>query len=143
LSGALFVAVFRPGGGSGRMMLLGLGSASIGLTVFGLSTSLPLSCVALAVLGASQVAYYATTNTLIQILVSPRLRGRVLSLYILTSLGVVPFGNLLAGTIAERFGAPLALAAGGTTTLLILVLVAMTFPVLRNLRPDSGLPRIR
>jgi MFS family permease len=138
LSGALFVAVLRPGGGSGRFMLLGLGAASIGLIVFGLSTWLPLSCVALAALGASQVAYYATTNTLIQILVSPRLRGRVLSLYILTSLGLIPFGNLVAGAIAEQFGAPIALAGGGSATLVILVAVAIAFPQLRRLRLDNS-----
>jgi MFS family permease len=137
LSGAIFVAVTRPGGGSGRLALVGLGSASIGLIVFGLSTSLPLSCVALAALGGSQVAYYATTNTLIQVLVSPRLRGRVLSLYVLTSLGVIPFGNLIAGAVAERFGAPLALAGGGTVTLLILAAVAIAFPELRRVRPEN------
>jgi MFS family permease len=137
LSGALGVAFLRPGGGSGRLMLAGLGSASVGLIVFGLSTWLPLSCIALAVLGASQVAYYATTNTLIQVLVAPRLRGRVLSLYILTSLGVIPFGNLLAGAIAERFGSPLALAGGGTATLFILIVVAISFPALRQVRPDQ------
>ncbi len=138
LSGALLVAILRPSGGSGRLMMIGLGSASVGLIVFGLSTWLPLSCVALAALGASQVAYYATTNTLIQVLVSPRLRGRVLSLYILTSLGVIPFGNLLAGAIAERFGPPLALAGGGTATLIILVIVAVNFPVLRGLRAEHA-----
>ena len=139
LSGALFVAFLRPKGGSGRFMLAGLGSASIGLIVFGLSTWLPLSCLALAALGASQVAYYATTNTLIQVLVAPRLRGRVLSLYIMTSLGVIPFGNLLAGAVAETFGAPLALAGGGSATLAILVVVAFAFPVLRKLRPEQEL----
>jgi MFS family permease len=138
LSGALLVAILRPSGGSGRLMMVGLGSASVGLIVFGLSPWLPLSCVALAALGASQVAYYATTNTLIQVLVSPRLRGRVLSLYILTSLGVIPFGNLLAGAIAEEFGPPLALAGGGTVTLIILVLVAINFPVLRGLRAEQA-----
>jgi MFS family permease len=138
LSGALLVAILRPSGGSGRLMMLGLGSASVGLIVFGLSPWLPLSCVALAALGASQVAYYATTNTLIQVLVSPRLRGRVLSLYILTSLGVIPFGNLLAGAIAEEFGPPLALAGGGTVTLIILVIVAINFPVLRGLRAEQA-----
>ena len=135
LSGALIVAILRPSGGSGRLMMVGLACASVGLIVFGLSTWLPLSCVALAALGGSQVAYYATTNTLIQVLVSPRLRGRVLSLYIMTSLGVIPFGNLLAGAIAESFGPPLALAGGGTATLIILALVAINFPVLRSLRP--------
>ena len=135
LSGALLVAVLRPGGGSGRLMLAGLASASIGLIVFGLSTWLPLSCIALAALGGSQVAYYATTNTLIQVLVSPRLRGRVLSLYVMTSLGLIPFGNLMAGAIAEQFGAPLALAGGGTVTLILLAIVAIAFPALRRVTP--------
>jgi len=141
LAGALLVAGLRPGGGSGRLMLLGLGLASAGLIVFGLSTWVPLSCIALAILGGSQVAYYATTNTLIQVLVAPRLRGRVLSLYILTSLGVIPFGNLVAGAIAERFGAALALVGGGSATLIILALVAIAFPALRRVRPEHAIAR--
>jgi MFS family permease len=141
LSGALLVAGFRPGGGSGRLLIIGLAAASCGLIVFGLSTWVPLSCVALAILGGSQVAYYATTNTLIQILVAPRLRGRVLSLYILTSLGVIPFGNLVAGAIAERFGAALALVGGGTATLIILAMVAVAFPALRRVRPEQASAR--
>jgi MFS family permease len=141
LSGALLVAGFRPGGGSGRLLIIGLASASCGLIVFGLSTWVPLSCVALAILGGSQVAYYATTNTLIQVLVAPRLRGRVLSLYIMTSLGVIPFGNLLAGAIAERFGAPLALVGGGSATLVILAAVAAAFPALRRVRPEHAIAR--
>jgi MFS family permease len=141
LSGALLVAGFRPGGGSGRLLIIGLAAASCGLIVFGLSTWVPLSCVALAILGGSQVAYYATTNTLIQILVAPRLRGRVLSLYILTSLGVIPFGNLVAGAIAERFGAALALVGGGTATLIILAMVAVAFPALRRVRPEQASTR--
>ena len=67
------------------------------------------------------------------------LRGRVLSLYILASLGVIPFGNLLAGAVAETFGAPLALAGGGSATLAILIAVAIAFPVLRGLRPEREL----
>jgi MFS family permease len=141
LSGALLVAGFRPGGGSGRLLIIGLAAASCGLIVFGLSTWVPLSCVALAILGGSQVAYYATTNTLIQVLVAPRLRGRVLSLYILTSLGVIPFGNLVAGAIAERFGAALALVGGGTATLIILAMVAIAFPTLRRVRPEHAIAR--
>ena len=93
LVGALGAALLRPGGGSGRLLLGGLSVASLALIVFALSTWLPLSMLALAVLGGSQVAYYATTNTLIQVLVPGRLRGRVLSLYILTSWGAVPVGQ--------------------------------------------------
>ena len=134
LVGALGVAVLRPGGGSGRLLIAGLAIGSLALVVFGTSTWLPLSIAALAVLGACQVAYYATTNTLLQILVPGRLRGRVLSLYILTSWGCIPIGNLLAGAVAERFGAMVALAGGGIITLVVLAVVVVAYPPLRAVR---------
>jgi MFS family permease len=116
-------------------MLVGLAALSLSLVVFALSRWLPLSLTALAALGACQVAYYATANTLIQILVPGRLRGRVLSLYILTSLGIIPFGNLLAGAVAERWGATVALAGGGVLTVVIVAVVWLAFPALRTLDP--------
>lgn len=134
LTGSLTVAIVRPSGGSGRLLVLGLAVASVALIGYGSSTSVPLSLALLAVLGAAQVAYYATTNTLLQILVPGRLRGRVLSLYILTSFGAIPIGNLAAGALAEGFGAPLALAGGGVLTLLVLALIVAAYPPLRHLR---------
>jgi MFS family permease len=141
LTGALSVAVLRPSGGSGALLLLGLTVSSTALIVFAVSRWLPLSLVALAVLGAAQVAYYATTNTLIQILVPARLRGRVMSLYILTSLGVIPFGNLLAGLVAQQFGPTMALAGGGLLTLVAVGAVAIAFPDLRRLRAEAFIAR--
>jgi MFS family permease len=100
----------------------------------------PLSCVALAILGASQVAYYSTTNTLLQTRVPSRMRGRVHSLYVLTSIGLLPLGNLVAGAIAERVGVPPVLAAGGVATLAIMVIAAVLRPEIRRLRPGAGAP---
>jgi MFS family permease len=137
LGGALSVAVLRPSGGSGMLVLAGLTVSSTALIAFAVSRWLPGSLLALAVLGAAQVAYYATTNTLIQVLVPARLRGRVMSLYILTSLGVIPIGNLLAGLVAQRFGATVALAGGGALTLLAVVGVVIAVPGLRTLRAEA------
>ena len=72
------------------------------LTTFAVSRSLPLSMVALLLIGMFQVQFYSTTNTLIQVLVPARLRGRVLSLYLLTSIGLIPIANLVGGAIAEH-----------------------------------------
>jgi len=137
LSGALGVAVLRPSGGTGNLLLAGLTVSSSALIAFAVSRWLPLSLVALAVLGAAQVAYYTTTSTLIQVLVPPRLRGRVSSLYVLTSLGVIPFGNLLAGFVAERFDATVALAGGGFATLLVVAWVVVRFPEIRRVEAGS------
>ncbi|MEW5992565.1 MAG: MFS transporter [Chloroflexota bacterium] len=134
LTGALLMASRRPSGGSGRLVLAGLASMSISLATFALSTSVILSCAALAVLGASQVAYYSTTNTLLQVRVPSRLRGRVASLYVLTSIGLIPLGNLVAGAVAERVTVPPVLAAGGLASLAIAVTAALVRPEIRRLR---------
>jgi MFS family permease len=97
-----------------------------------------VSVLALGVLGACQVAYYATTNTLLQMLVPGRLRGRVLSLYILTSWGAIPIGNLLAGAVAERYGAPVALAGGGLITLAVAIATLVFYRPLRAVHADPA-----
>jgi len=140
LTGALGVALLRPGGGSGLLAVGGLSVASVALIVFAVSTMLPLSLLALAVLGACQVVYYATTNTLLQVLVPGRLRGRVLSLYILTSWGAIPIGNLAVGVVAERLGAPVALAAGGLVTLACALATVVFYRPLRVVRADAPRP---
>jgi MFS family permease len=132
--GAMSIAAFRPSGGSGRLVLGGLGIVGVALTTFAVSRSLPLSMLALALLGMFQVSFYSTTNTLIQVLVPSRLRGRVLSLYLLTSIGLIPIGNLVAGTIAERFGVEVVLAAGGLITVAVVAVVAFAEPEVARLR---------
>ena len=132
--GAMSIAAFRPSGGSGRLVLGGLGIVGVALATFAVSRSLPLSMLALALLGTFQVSFYSTTNTLIQVLVPSRLRGRVLSLYLLTSIGLIPIGNLVAGAIAERLGVEVVLAAGGLITVAVVALVAFAEPEVARLR---------
>ncbi|MEI7744661.1 MAG: MFS transporter [Chloroflexota bacterium] len=138
LTGALGLATLRPSGGSGRSLIVALVVGSLAEVVFAASRFVPLSIAALAVLGGCQVIYYATTNTLLQVLVPGRLRGRVMSLYILSSWGLIPFGNLLAGVVAERATPTLALAGGSLLTLLAAVGVALLVPELRRLEAGSG-----
>lgn len=138
LAGALGLAALRPSGGSGRSLLLALAIGSVAEAVFALSRFVPLSVVALAVLGCCQVVYYTTTNTLLQVLVPARLRGRVMSLYILTSWGLIPVGNLLAGVVAERLSATAALVGGGVVTLTAVVVVTLAVPELRRVAAGAA-----
>ncbi len=133
LAGALVMAARRPSGGSGHLLLAGLTLISLSMFVFATSRVVPLSMLALALLGASQVAYYSTTNTLIQMRVPPRLRGRVHSLYVLASIGVLPIGNVVAGAIAETTGVPAVLAVGALITLAAAGAAALWRPALRQL----------
>ncbi|HEY2887518.1 MAG TPA: MFS transporter [Candidatus Limnocylindrales bacterium] len=137
LAGAMAVALRRRAGANGRTLAIGLSLMSLSVAVFALSRIELLTCVALAVLGASQVAYYTSTNTLIQLLSPGRLRGRIMSIYVLTSIGISPIGSLLAGGVAEVIGAPLTLAAGGVLTIQALLVVAWWYPELWQLHVEG------
>ena len=137
LIGALSLASMRPSGGSGRLILGALCVVGASLVVFAVSRSLPLSMLALALIGGFQVNFYSTTNTLIQVLVPARLRGRVLSLYMLTSIGLIPVANLAGGALAEVFGVEVVLATGGVITVAIGLATALVEPRVGRLRAAS------
>jgi MFS family permease len=74
----------------------------------------------------------ALNSTLLQTLVPDEFRGRVMSVYMLT-WGLMPLGTLPSGLIAEHFGAPLAIGVGGAISALVVVVVALRRPVLREM----------
>lgn len=96
-----------------------------GVTAFALSTHLHLSYVFLFCLGFAIVTSVAVTNTLLQKLVTDVMRGRVMSMFILSFIGTMPIGNIIAGSASHRFGAPLTLAVGGV--IISLFAAAMIF----------------
>ena len=83
--------------------------------------------------GFAIVTSVAVTNTLLQKLVTDEMRGRVMSMFILTFIGTMPIGNLIGGAVSQRFGAPLALSAGGAAIVVYVTLVALSNPRLREL----------
>jgi len=91
-----------------RNLLVGLLASGVGLGVFAWSTWLPLSLAMGFLAGFGLIVYVASTNTLLQLTTEDRFRGRVMSLYTLMFVGTAPFGALAAGTLAQRWGAPVA-----------------------------------
>jgi MFS family permease len=91
-----------------RQLLLGLTASGIGMGVFAWSRALPLSLAMGLLSGFGLILYVASTNVLLQMTTEDRFRGRVMSLYTLLFVGTAPLGALLAGGIAQRFGAPVA-----------------------------------
>jgi MFS family permease len=68
--------------------------------------------------GMSMVTFFALGNTLLQQLVTDEMRGRVMSMWLLTFIGTTPFASLLSGAAADRFGPRPTLAACGLVVLL-------------------------
>ena len=104
----------------------------LGVVMFALSQQLMLSLLALLLMGMSGVGAFAMTNMMIQQLVTDEMRGRVMSMLILTFVGSLPFSNLLAGAAATRFGAPHTLAVGGFLIMIFTVFVTLFSKRLRE-----------
>lgn len=126
LVGALGLAAFSRTKGRGRLVMVAGIAFSLGLAAFSLSRSFILSLALLPLVGWSMVSQTATINTLLQTTVPDGLRGRVMSLFTFVFMGMMPFGSLLGGSLAQRFGAPAALRAGAAVCLGTVVLIFWT-----------------
>jgi predicted MFS family arabinose efflux permease len=93
------------------------------ISVFGLSKSVRLSEAVLILVGASMMAVFATVNSLVQLITTNEMRGRVMSVYNFAFRGGMPMGNLVTGWLVPIFTAPVVLGVNG----LLLVLVAAYF----------------
>jgi predicted MFS family arabinose efflux permease len=106
-------------------MLICLGAAISG---FSLSKSLPLSYTMLVLVGASMMAVFATVTSLVQLITTNEMRGRVMSVYNCAFRGGMPMGNLVSGWLVPMFTAPIVLGVNG----LLLVLVALYFLLIQR-----------
>jgi MFS family permease len=113
----------------GRAVIVAASGFALSLLGFAVSRQYALSLAFLALLGASMSSSASLINTLLQTSAPDRLRGRVISLYALAWLGLVPVGNLQAGAVAERFGPAAALFVGAAGIVLTLLFVRIVKPI--------------
>jgi membrane associated rhomboid family serine protease len=69
----------------------------------------------------------------LQKLVTDEMRGRVMSMFMLSFIGAMPIGNLIAGAASHRFGVQHTLAAGGLIIAVFAAIVTLSSPRLREL----------
>lgn len=113
-----------------RIAAVVLGGALIG---FGLSHTLWLSLVLMALVGFGLMQAAAAANTIVQSLVTDEMRARVMSYYTMAFFGSAPLGSLLAGTLAERIGAPRTIMLTGACCLAGAIWFTLELPRLRAL----------
>jgi len=121
--GALIVAglgKYKNQGRAALLMLVALGGL---ITAFALSRNLILSCVLLFFAGGALLAVFTTISSLVQMITTNEMRGRVMSVYNCAFRGGMPMGNLLTGWLVPVFTAPVVLGVNG----LLLVLMAVYF----------------
>src|SRR5262249_47191073 len=107
----------------GRFAITTLMCLGVAISAFALSKHLDFSYVVLVIVGASMMAVFATVTSLVQLITTNEMRGRVMSVYNCAFRGGMPMGNLVTGWLVPMFGAPLVLGVNG----LMLVLLAVYF----------------
>jgi len=136
LTGAVYLAARKTVVGLGRQIAIASGVLGIGLIAFSLSRSLFLSTAFLFFIGFGMIVHAASSNTVLQMIVDDDKRGRVMSFYAMAFMGMMPFGSLLAGTLASRIGAPATMLTGGLLCMTGSLAFATGLPYLRNaIRP--------
>lgn len=107
-------------------LVLGSGLAfGLCIALFAWAPSAGLAVAPLFVAGGAIVCFFSTSNTLLQQLVTDRMRGRVMSIWIMCLIGTMPFGNLLGGKAADRFGPRATVLAGGLVIVVFVILVGL------------------
>ncbi len=118
-AGALVAAVVLSGTRTASTRRMNLGGGILGLTLLGLgiSRSYPLSLVLMVAAGAAGTVFTVTANTRLLLLSPARLRGRMMSLYVLLMAGTTPVGSYLLGHLANAAGTGVAVASSGLLTM--------------------------
>ena len=117
LTGVLLLARRRGTKGLTRWVMVSAIGMGVWMIAFSLSRSFYLSMALLYPLGGFWLACQSGINTLVQSMVPDRLRGRVMSVFVMGSLGMHPFGALFAGFLGQHLGAPMAVAISGVVCL--------------------------
>jgi MFS family permease len=134
---ALTLAAQRTAARRGGLIMASAAIFSLALILLGQAHTFGWSFFLLVVLGATTVGALALTNTMLQMVSPPELRGRIMSLYIFAAIGLSPLGSLWIGSVAEHLGTRFALTLGGAVCFTYFSIVLACLP---RLRREAKLP---
>jgi predicted MFS family arabinose efflux permease len=113
VTGALIVAALGRKKNLGKAALVMLLAFGVTMTSFALSSKLALSCAFLFLAGAAMIGVFAMVSSLVQLITSDEMRGRVMSVYNVAFRGGMPVGSIVIGGIIQQMGAPPVIAFNG------------------------------
>jgi hypothetical protein len=119
--------------GKGRLYVVLAGVFALALEAFAASRVFGLSLVILLLVGAAGTATQTLGSTLLQHTVADRMRGRMVSFWIIATQGAGPLGAVPAGLMAQAWGAPAAVALNAAVVLVLVLALALARPGLRDL----------
>jgi MFS family permease len=99
------------------------------ITGFALSTSYSLSLALLFMAGMLNLTFSSMGQTIVQMLSTPQLRGRLIGLFAMASMGLKAFSGLTVGVLGGLIGVHWSLAASAMALLAVTVLLfALAIP---------------
>ena len=120
-----------------QLVLLAVLMGAAQLVLAALSSHGPF-LVVLALLGTVMLLYITGGNTLVQTTVAGELRGRIMALYMLTSLGAQGASGLIIGWVSEHAGAHVAMAVCAAGPLLGALVVGIGVARSTGVRPHDA-----
>ncbi|MFN6572137.1 MFS transporter [Dendronalium sp. ChiSLP03b] len=133
LSGGIYLATRQTILGVGKLIALAPTILGVGLIGFSLSRFLPLSLFAMLFVGLGTILQIASSNTFLQTIVEEDKRGRLMSLYTMSFLGMIPLGNLMGGVVASHIGAANTLIIDGIACIIGSVIFYRQLPALTKI----------
>ncbi|MHC5609502.1 MAG: MFS transporter [Nostoc sp.] len=133
LTGGIYLATRQTILGIGKLIALAPAILGIGLIAFSLSRFLPLSLFTMLFVGLGTILQIAASNTFLQTIVEDDKRGRLMSLYTMSFLGMIPVGNLLGGLLASHIGASNTLIIDGIACIIGSLVFSRQLPALRKI----------
>jgi MFS family permease len=123
----------------GLALILAIAAWGASVAVAGLAHALWLVVALLAVAGAADLVSAVYRQTILQTYAPDQLRGRLQGVFIVVVAGGPRLGDVRAGITASAFGATASWVGGGIACVVVVAIVAMMSPSLRNYRrPDTG-----
>lgn len=111
--GAVFVATYSDLKRKGAFALVLQTAFAASLVAFATSSWLPLSLVLSFLAGASVVGVVSLYSSMVQLTTTDEMRGRVMSIFMLSFRGGLPLGSLVAGWMAQQYSVQIALGING------------------------------
>lgn len=122
----------------GRGLLAGTTIWGAAIACFGLTRSLPLALVLLAVAGAADTLTVTFRGSMVQALTPDEFRGRVSSVEYIIGTGGAPLGNVETGTVAALTTPAFSAVSGGIGCVAVAILIALLFPALTRYRTSAA-----
>jgi MFS family permease len=136
LVGGIYLASRRTVLGLGKILTAATGIFGLSLIIFSVSKNLWLSLSMMFISGLGMIIHIASTNTILQTITEDDKRGRVMSFFTMAFMGMSPFGNLMAGALANSIGASNTVLISGGICILGTIIFSLKLPSIRKfIRP--------